>query len=192
MKSIEANTESTIYSRKSKFICSLYKINSKEEADEKIKEVKIKYRDARHNCYAYILPNTKKCSDDGEPSGTAGLPILNILESNELTNVLAIVTRYFGGILLVTGGLIRAYGSSVKEALSNTNIIQLEEKIELVIKFNYDKNKVIDNLVSDYISDKDFDEIIKYKLLIPIIKYNSIKEVLELNCININEIKKTF
>ncbi len=115
-KSIKHNASSEIVEKKSKFIANIFYIESKEEAEKLIKDVNKKYHDARHNCYAYRVISSdgiiEKASDDGEPSGTAGAPMLNILSKNELANVLIIVTRYFGGILLGTGGLVRAYSRS--------------------------------------------------------------------------------
>ena len=118
-KTISNNTTAEIIEKKSKFIANIFYVESVEEAENKIKEVKKKYFDARHNCYAYSIFSENgiinRCSDDGEPSGTAGAPMLNIINSKELTNILVIVTRYFGGILLGTGGLVRAYTSSMQE-----------------------------------------------------------------------------
>lgn len=105
--------------KKSRFIGQLYPVSSMEEAQSILAEVKKKYWDARHNCSAVIVGEKgeyTRCSDDGEPQGTAGVPMLEALKGSGLTNVLAVVTRYFGGILLGTGGLVRAYTSSVSEA----------------------------------------------------------------------------
>ena len=121
---INENIESEITVKKSKFICNLIKIETQEEAEEQIKKIKKKYHDARHNCVAYRVQENdtivEKASDDGEPSGTAGGPMLNILQKNNLCNVLVVVTRYFGGILLGTGGLVRAYSDSMQNALELT------------------------------------------------------------------------
>lgn len=126
--SIKENVQTEIVVKKSKFICNLIKVESQEEAEEYIKKIKKKYYDARHNCVAYrVIENEKvveKSSDDGEPSGTAGGPMLNILQKNNLGNVLVMVTRYFGGILLGTGGLVRAYSDATFSA------IEIAEKIE--------------------------------------------------------------
>ena len=114
--SIESNISSEIVEKKSKFICNLIKVQSQEEAEKMIKQIRKKYFDARHNCIAYRVMEEgqiiERFSDDGEPSGTAGAPMLNILQKNNLVNVLIVVTRYFGGILLGTGGLVRAYQNS--------------------------------------------------------------------------------
>lgn len=129
-KSIEENTTAEIVEKKSKFIANLYYIESVEEAEELIKQANKKYFDARHNCYAFSVCTengiVNRFSDDGEPSGTAGGPMLNILISQNLSNVLVIVTRYFGGILLGTGGLVKAYTEATISALDNANIVQKE------------------------------------------------------------------
>lgn len=109
-KTINKDAVAEIVEKKSKFIASLFYVENVEEAEEKIKEIKKKYFDARHNCFAYRIATesriVERFSDDGEPSGTAGAPMLTVLAGNNLANVLVVVTRYFGGILLGTGGLI--------------------------------------------------------------------------------------
>ncbi len=112
---------------KSRFICTLKKVSTEEEAQGFIKEIRKKYWDATHNCSAYIVgENTaaQRSNDDGEPSGTAGLPMLEVLRKNNLHNVAAVVTRYFGGIKLGAGGLIRAYTNSVAEAVEKAGIAE--------------------------------------------------------------------
>lgn len=126
---------------KSRFICTLKKVNSEAEAQEFIKAIKKEFWDATHNCSAYIVDEmAQRSSDDGEPSGTAGLPMLEVLRKNKLTNTAAVVTRYFGGIKLGAGGLVRAYTNSVAEAVRGTGIAQ---KV-LVSRFSfiYDLNEV--------------------------------------------------
>lgn len=126
---------------KSRFICTLKKVQSEAEAQEFIKAIKKEFWDATHNCSAYIVDEmAQRSSDDGEPSGTAGLPMLEVLRKNKLTNTAAVVTRYFGGIKLGAGGLVRAYTNSVAEAVKATGIAQ---KV-LVSKFSfvYDLNDV--------------------------------------------------
>ena len=126
---------------KSRFICTLKKVQSEAEAQEYIKTIKKEFWDATHNCSAYIVDDmAQRSSDDGEPSGTAGLPMLEVLRKNKLTNTAAVVTRYFGGIKLGAGGLVRAYTNSVAEAVKATGIAQ---KV-LVSKFSfiYDLNEV--------------------------------------------------
>ena len=140
LKTIKENTSAEIVEKKSKFIANLFYVQSQEEVEEKIKEIKKKYYDARHNCYAYSIMTDKgiinKMSDDGEPSGTAGNPMLSILLKKELVNVLVIVTRYFGGILLGTGGLVRAYSEATIEAIEKAKFVIEENgyEIELIIE----------------------------------------------------------
>ncbi len=177
------NKEETTIINKSKFICVLYKINNISDIDIYLDDIKNKYKGATHYCYAYILDSNKKCSDDKEPSGTAGLPILNVLEKNEMNNVLCIVVRYFGGIKLGAGGLVRAYTNSVTNALEN-NITDIKKGLKLELTFNYDKVKLVDNLVKDNIIEKSFNEGIKYIVLITYDDYNNIKD--KLNDIDIN------
>ncbi len=140
-KTIDKNVSSEIIEKKSKFIANIYYIESIEEAEEKIKEIKKKYFDARHNCYAFSIYTKEgivnRFSDDGEPSGTAGSPILNIINSKELTNILVIVTRYFGGILLGTGGLVRAYTGATQEALKQISEIKKDIGLETKIEVSY-------------------------------------------------------
>ena len=120
-QTIRENSEFELTEKKSRFIANVIYVDSKIEAENKIKEIKKKFYDAKHNCFAYrILENDsiyEKSSDDGEPSGTAGSPILNILQKNNYCNILIVVTRYFGGILLGTGGLVRAYSGAAANAL---------------------------------------------------------------------------
>ena len=138
---IKNNLIGELVVKKSKFITNIIKVSSKEEAEEEIKKIKKRYYDARHNCIAYrILENEKiieRFSDDGEPSGTAGQPLLNILEKNNMVNVLVIVTRYFGGILLGTGGLVRAYSESLLNILSKSDIVEIKIGIECEVEIEY-------------------------------------------------------
>lgn len=135
-KTINQNVSSEIIEKKSKFIANVYYVETVEEAEDKLKEVKKTYFDARHNCYAFSIYTKdgiiNRFSDDGEPSGTAGAPMLNILNSKGLTNILVVVTRYFGGILLGTGGLVRAYTGALQEALNK--IVEIEKDIGLETK----------------------------------------------------------
>lgn len=127
--------------KKSKFIAKAYVVNSQEEVDAFLAAARKQYYDARHNCYAYAMGShgeTVKSSDDGEPSGTAGKPILEIITGAHLTNCLIIVTRYFGGTLLGTGGLVRAYQKSAKDALAHSEIVSIVEgeRYEILTDYN--------------------------------------------------------
>lgn len=129
---IEHNVEAEIVEKKSIFIANIYPIVDEEDAQKKLNEVRKKYRDAKHNVFAYRITNgTERYSDDGEPSGTGGMPILTILRGENLQNILVVVTRYFGGILLGTGGLVHAYSDATKSALEKI------EKKEMILHSQY-------------------------------------------------------
>ena len=192
MKCIKNNISNTIYIKKSKFITYLYKVNNIEEVNKIFDDIKDKYKDARHITYAYIINNLEKCSDDKEPSGTAGLPILNVLKSNGLDFILCIVIRYFGGILLGTGGLSRAYSSSCINALLLTDIVDIVDGIEYEVIFNYSESKNVDYILSkSIILNKSFSNSINYLVNSTLEDYNNIYN--KLNSISkITVIKKIY
>ncbi len=134
-----------IVEKKSRFIANVFPVETQQQAEEKIAEISKKYWDARHNCYAYVIgvngENTK-CSDNGEPSGTAGKPILEVINGAGLTNTLVIVTRYFGGVLLGTGGLVRAYTQSAQAGIANCQVGEkvLSQKLTLKVGYNMINN----------------------------------------------------
>lgn len=179
MNTIKKEITNEIIINKSKFITILTNISSKEEIITKINNIKKEYKDATHYCYAYIIDNQEKCSDDKEPSGTAGLPILNVLKQNNLTNILCVVIRYFGGIKLGAGGLIRAYSSSVSEALNKTQITPLTKGYNIIIEFPYENLKQINYLLKDYKIYKYFGNKITYSFNIEEEKYINIENQLK-------------
>ncbi|CAI3249761.1 YigZ family protein [Enterococcus cecorum] len=160
---IYQNGEHQIEIKKSKFICHLFRIENEEQAKEYIAKIKKEHYKANHNCSAYMLGENfeiQRSSDDGEPSGTAGVPMLEVLKKNQLQNTLAIVTRYFGGIKLGAGGLIRAYSTSVSEALKEIGIVQgkLQQILDIIIDYpqlgklqNYLENEQIAIQEIDYL-----------------------------------------
>lgn len=159
MKTIVEEVSHEIEIKKSKFIAFLYKIDNLQNVKEKLETVKKECKDATHYCYAYILDNMEKMSDDGEPTGTAGLPILNVLQKEQLQNVMCIVVRYFGGIKLGSGGLIRAYSKACKEALRQTEIRTLSKGYEISYTFDYKHNKQVNHLLEDVIMlNKSFED----------------------------------
>ena len=165
MNTIKDNSKYELIIKNSKFITLIYKINDQKDISIYLNKVKEEYKDATHYCYAYILNNIKKSSDDGEPSGTAGIPILKVLEMSNLTNILVIVVRYFGGIKLGANGLIRAYTKSAANAIKENNIIELTEGINLDITFPYNKQKEIDYLLKDIkINNKEYNDNITYNI----------------------------
>lgn len=163
MYSIKNNVKNISIIKKSKFITELYKINNIEEIISKLNELNNKYKDSTHLCYAYIVNGLEKCYDDGEPSGTAGIPILNILKKNNLNNILAVVIRYFGGIKLGAGGLVRAYSNSVNDTLKLTDIIELTEGYLVELEFTYDQVKLVDYILNNKkIINKEYNDNITY------------------------------
>ena len=130
MKIIKSYASGEYVEKKSRFIGEIFPVKTEDEVQEQIAAIRKKYYDARHHCYAYILesdPVILKQSDDGEPSQTAGMPILSVLQNEGLSNVLLVVTRYFGGTLLGTGGLVRSYTAAAKEAVANGEILESVE-----------------------------------------------------------------
>lgn len=159
MKTIVNNVFDELIINKSRFIGFLYKVNSTAEINNILKSLKEKYSDATHICYAYSLTNLKKASDDGEPQGTAGLPILEVLNKHGLVNVLAVVIRYFGGIKLGSGGLIRAYSNTIRNTLEKTEIKELKKGYLIKLTYDYSLNNLINKLIgNNQVLEKEFDE----------------------------------
>lgn len=183
---IKENVINEIIINKSKFITYLYKIKDSDEVSFYIKEMDKKYKDATHICYSYIIDNYSKSHNASEPIGAAGIPMLNILKQNKLNHILAITIRYFGGIKLGYGGLIRAYSNSIKEALKKTNIInELNEK-EITIIFPIEKLKLVNKITNDYnVANKIFNKDITYTIYIPNNEISKFKEILNKNKIKI-------
>ena len=178
MKSIKEEVINEIIINKSKFITVLTNINDINKIKEKLEDIKKTYKDATHYCYAYIINNHEKCSDNGEPSGTAGMPILNVLKQNNLTNILCVVIRYFGGIKLGAGGLIRAYSNSASEALNKASITNLVNGYNITIEFPYDNLKQIDYLLKNIEIKKTYQTNITYTFNIEKEIFNQIENEL--------------
>ena len=178
MKSIKKELEYKYIINKSEFISVIKYIDDVNDVDIFIEELKKRFKDATHYCYAYIINNYKKCSDDKEPQGTAGLPILNVLEKNELTTVICVVIRYFGGIKLGAGGLVRAYSNSIIEALDKTNIVELVDGYMIEMIFDYGQVKVIDYILKDRtIIEKEYGDSITYKFYLNEDELNIVSEL---------------
>ena len=136
--------------KKSRFICHIKRVTTEEEAREFIQDVKKEHYKATHNCSAFILgerSEMKRSSDDGEPSGTAGVPMLGVLENHQLTNVCAVVTRYFGGIKLGAGGLIRAYAGSIALAIKEIGSVHIKEQLGLRLTLSYSQYQELPNFL---------------------------------------------
>ena len=205
MKVILENCTAEIVEKKSRFIANVFYVANVEEAEEKLNEIRKEYYDAKHNCFAYVLgvnAEIVKSSDDGEPQGTAGHPMLDILKGNNLTNCIAIVTRYFGGTLLGTGGLVRAYSDSLKAAIANAKTSELLNAYKVSFEINYDDYGKVENLVQNlnqlnenniYSLAKTFENVVKLEYLISIDAFDKFKTeiinitrgkvVLDNNCI---------
>lgn len=171
MKIILEAKETEIVEKKSRFIANIAAVSSEEEAIEFIEKIKKKYYDARHNCYAYIIGDKgdkKKCSDDGEPQRSAGMPMMEVLENQGYFDIAAVVTRYFGGTLLGVGGLIRAYQGAVIEGLNASVSGEIHEGFRAKYRFGYDfygKIKYIAESENIVIEDTLFDENVTMSLI---------------------------
>lgn len=165
MKMIGKNLTNEFIIKNSRFICFLYRLERKEDIINYLNEVKEQYPKATHYCYAYVFQDIKKASDDGEPAKTAGMPILNVLEKEEFTNILCIVVRYFGGIKLGAGGLVRAYSKSVHECLKKATFHHLIKAFLIEIRTDYSNLKELNYLLKDQeIISKEFKEEVIYQV----------------------------
>lgn len=168
MFTIDIDNTEILEVKKSKFIAILKRVDCEEDAKKIIENSKVEYPNAKHYTYAYIIDNVKKMSDDKEPSGTAGMPILSILEKKNLNHVICVVVRYFGGILLGAPGLVRAYSNSTLLSLNGVNIIPFIEYESYFIKFPYSLEKEVSYLLKNIeILNKEFNEMIEYQIKIP-------------------------
>lgn len=193
MYTIKTDITNEIIIKNSKFICVLHKIYNINDINNYLEQIKKEYKDATHYCYAYIINDNKKFNDDGEPSGTAGNPIMKVLEKNNLNYIMCIVIRYFGGIKLGSGGLIRTYSKSVTECLKLTNLNKLIEGYNIDIIFNYSDIENINYLLKNsYIQNKTYKDIIIYNVNINDDILNKLKEYknIKLNIISKIEIEK--
>lgn len=197
MITIKEHIQSEIVEKKSKFIANIYFVKNVEEAETKIKDTKKEYHDARHNCSCYrVIEEGKiveKQSDDGEPSGTAGGPMLNILQKKDLVNVVAIVTRYFGGILLGTGGLVRAYSDATQKAIDSAEKSEIILGVEYEVKVDYsnlEKLKYYARTNNINIINTEFQNDILCTLQISNEKESKFLEDIEKKNLNIIEYKK--
>lgn len=168
MKTIKKPIQFEINVKKSQFICSLFPTKTKAESKQIIQKLNEQYNDATHNCTAYIVSDGEGFDDDGEPGGTAGKPMINVLRKNELHNITAVVTRYFGGIKLGAGGLVRAYSKSVMEAIGEAEIIEIEEYEVYHIIFEYSDIKIADTEVRNNnleVIDKNYTDKVSYDVV---------------------------
>ena len=166
---IAQRAEDDFFERKSQFIGYIAPVSSQEEALAFLAEIRAKHRDARHNCFAYILQNgVKRASDDGEPQGTAGVPIMEVVEREGLTDVIVVVTRYFGGILLGAGGLVRAYAHAAKLAVDAAQRKAMSPAVLVEMQMDYNQYGRINNVLSKYtaiVQDTVFTDMVTMRIL---------------------------
>ncbi len=173
MKVVYQGGEGEIVEKKSRFIATVRPVESEEEAAAFIAEMKKKYWDARHNCSAFVIGSNQelsRCSDDGEPSQTAGRPMLDVLLREDIHNAAVVVTRYFGGTLLGTGGLVRAYQKSVQEGLLNSIIIDKKPGKKLTIQTDYNGLGKIQYILAQQeiaVIGTDYTESVEMHVMVP-------------------------
>ena len=156
MKIVDKEIINEIIIEKSRFITYLNRVDSIDEANEYLQNIKKKHYDATHHCFALIIDDIVRSNDNGEPSGTAGVPILDVLKKNDITNTICVVVRYFGGIKLGAGGLVRAYSSSCSEALKKANFITKKIFKRYSVIIDYKTYNSLINIIKDYIVKSDF------------------------------------
>lgn len=177
MYTIQKNIENIVEIKHSKFITKLFKVKSIEEIETILEELKKEHSDATHICYAYKIENIAKFSDDGEPGGTAGLPMMEVLIKKEMDFILAVVIRYFGGIKLGSGGLVRAYSSGVADSLKLAVLQELVPGYEIKIVTNYENMKRLDYILKDILNiKKEFLESVTYILEVDKEFFKSLEE----------------
>ena len=183
-KTVYEGGEGEIIEKKSRFIATVRSVETEEEALAFLEEMKKKYWDARHNCYVYSIGMNReftRCSDDGEPSGTAGRPMLDVILGEDIYNVAVVVTRYFGGVLLGTGGLVRAYSKAVQEGLAASKVILKQKGILLKITTDYTgigKIQYIAGERSIPVLDSEYTDKVVMKLLVPVRDVQSVEKAI--------------
>ena len=164
----QARTETVI--NKSRFIGTSFSCSSEEEARKIVEQIRKEFSDATHNCYAFIfdtLGNGMRYSDDGEPQGTAGLPILEVIKNKGLVNTGVVITRYFGGVKLGAGGLVRAYAGAAADVLNNSEIVEMCEGVIFNVIVDYTLSNVIEKSFGNaLILSKEYSEVITYQLIV--------------------------
>mgnify|MGYP000832669450 CR=1 FL=1 len=183
-RTIYRGGEDEIIEKKSRFIATVVPVNTEEEALERIGQIKKKHYDARHNCFAYVIGEKNeimRCSDDGEPSGTAGRPMLDVLLGAGIYNAAIVVTRYFGGVLLGTGGLVRAYSGAVQAGLAASTVIEKHHGISLQVTTDYTGIGKIQYIAGERslpILDSEYTDKVVLKLLVPDDQVEEVKKAI--------------
>ena len=191
MLMIEKNKKCEIIVQKSRFINFLFIIDNLDDVNVYLDEIKKEYKDATHYCYAYIFDNIKRFSDDNEPSGTAGVPMLNVLENKNLNHILTITVRYFGGIKLGAGGLVRAYTKSVTENLKDLEICEYVDGFKFDVKIPYELKDIFETKLKEHVQNKYYDIFINYELCAKVEKFDELKQLLDKYNIKIENLRKT-
>ena len=180
-KTVKLTTSDSFEEKKSEFIGYIKRVTTEEEAKEFITEIKSKHKDARHNCWAYIIgqnKNIQRYSDDGEPQGTAGIPILEVMKKSDITDCAVVVTRYFGGILLGTGGLTRAYTKGASIALKAGGVVEKVQGVDVALHLDYDmigKVQYVCGQNNWHIEDTEYTD----KVIVHILAEVSVSEVIK-------------
>lgn len=171
------------YEKKSRFIGRVFFVSSEEEAEARIGEIKNLYPDATHNCWAYNLRkfSARRVFDDGEPQGTAGLPILSVIDANNLSDVCVVVTRYFGGILLGAGGLVRAYSRAAAEAVKAAGVSEIVPFAVFSLTFGYSRLNRVKTVLSKFPADilkEEYGEMVYMEISLPKDDFENLKNIL--------------
>jgi uncharacterized YigZ family protein len=193
--------EETIVIERSKFICNVKNVINEEDAKDFVDKIRKIHSLATHNCYAYIADDKgliQKFSDDGEPQGTAGMPMLDVLKNKKMYKTVAVVTRYFGGKKLGTGGLVRAYGGAVDSALNNAQILHMFKAVFLSVETDYDGYGKLQRLISQRnlpIINTDFDNGVKVDFVVKKVDFDKFStEIIDYfnGKVNLTVIKEDF
>ncbi|MGW1677102.1 YigZ family protein [Saccharopolyspora sp. NPDC002376] len=173
MRTIKQPGEHELEVKKSRFLCALARVTDEAEAREFIQQRRKLHHDARHHCSAFVLGDLgeiQKSSDDGEPAGTAGVPMLEVLRHNEITNAVAVVTRYFGGVLLGAGGLVRAYGGAVSAALDHVGLLERRPVRTVTTSVDYLIAGKLDNDLRSagyQVVDTEYQDVVRFHINVP-------------------------
>lgn len=197
---IKSPAKASFIEKRSEFIGYLSPVTTNDEAVEFINSIKAEHRKAKHNVYAYILRNDNivRYSDDGEPQGTAGVPVLDVLQKNNLTDICCVVTRYFGGILLGGGGLVRAYSHCAAIAVDAAEILDMHYCVTIVLEMDYDLYGKVSYILPEYeikLLNQDFSDNVKLMMNVKTEKYDSLyKKLIDVTCnkIKISKLSEQF
>lgn len=181
MRTIKQSGEHELEVKKSRFLCALARVTDEAEAREFVQQRRKLHHDARHHCSAFVLGDlgeVQKSSDDGEPAGTAGVPMLEVLRHHEITNVVAVVTRYFGGVLLGAGGLVRAYSGAVSAALEHVGTVERRPVRTVTTSVDYLVAGKLDNELRSagyQVVDTEYQDVVRFHVHVPVPEVESFR-----------------